>query len=398
MSITVLGDHDEKTLAQLKVCHEMYSEKTVLCADGHLGYGQPIGCVTSYPEHISISGVGFDIGCGNMAVKTDCKLADLSPSLSKVADDIAKNISFGMGRNNPEPVQHALLEKDSHEAWNIPFINELKRNAANQLGTVGGGNHYVDIFADENEDVWVGVHFGSRGLGHTIAKHHMDLLGGKDSMDAPPLVVRTDTDLGRQYLMGMDLAGKYSYAGREYVVDYVVRRILGANVLDSIHNHHNFAWRETHGGKEMWVVRKGATPNFPGQRGFVGGSMGDISVILEGLDNDANKDLLHSTVHGAGRVMSRTKAAGRRRWTRDAEGKRIQVQISKGEICEDTMRVNVKNFGVELRGGGADEAPQAYRPLQSVLDAHKDTIKIHHVLKPLVVVMAGSDLYDPFKD
>jgi tRNA-splicing ligase RtcB len=126
--------------------------------------------------------------------------------------------------------------------------------------------------------------------------------------------------------------------------------------------------------------------------------MGDISVILEGLDNDANKDLLHSTVHGAGRVMSRTKAAGRRRWTRDAEGKRIQVQISKGEICEDTMRVNVKNFGVELRGGGADEAPQAYRPLQSVLDAHKDTIKIHHVLKPLVVVMAGSDLYDPFKD
>ncbi len=153
--------------------------------------------------------------------------------------------------------------------------------ARDQLGTVGSGNHYVDLFEDEEGFVWIGVHFGSRGLGHKTATAFIKAAGGKDGIDVAPTVLHQDSELGRQYLAGMTLAGEYAYAGREWVVEKV-RSIVGGEVLDTVHNHHNYAWRERHGERELWVVRKGATPAFPGQRGFVGGSMGDDAVILVG--------------------------------------------------------------------------------------------------------------------
>jgi tRNA-splicing ligase RtcB len=127
------------------------------------------------------------------------------------------------------------------------------QKAESQLGAVGSGNHYVDLMHDEQGFVWIGVHFGSRGLGHTSATRYLKAPGGKDGMNA-----------------AMQLAGRYAYAGREWVVERV-RKIIGGAATDSIHNHHNYAWRETHGGRDLWVVRKGATPAFSGQRGFVGG-------------------------------------------------------------------------------------------------------------------------------
>ena len=130
-------------------------------------------------------------------------------------------------------------------------------------------------------------------------------------MDVPPTVVPANSEIGAVYLTGMGLAGKYAYAGREAVARHVVREILGARILEEVHNHHNFAWREKHGGEDLWVVRKGATPAFPGQRGFVGGSMGDDAVIIEGIDSGESRDALYSTVHGAGRIMSRTAAKGK---------------------------------------------------------------------------------------
>ena len=170
--------------------------------------------------------------------------------------------------------------------------------ARDQLGTVGGGNHYVDIFADEQDRVWVGVHFGSRGLGHKTATHFLKAAGGKDGMDVPPTVVPVNSEIGADYLTGMRLAGKYAYAGREAVARHVVREILGAKILDEVHNHHNFAWRENHDGEDLWVVRKGATPAFPRQRGFVGGSMGDDAVIIEGIDSSESREALYlSLIH-----------------------------------------------------------------------------------------------------
>ena len=389
MKAKVFGQHDEVTLRQIQNCIDAGGECGVLCADGHKGYAQPIGGVVAYKDKISLSGVGFDIACGNLAILTDAKGSDVALKIKSIMDDVVRDISFGIGRKAKTRVDHELFDD---EAWKIAPISGLKEMARDQLGTVGGGNHYVDIFADQQERVWVGVHFGSRGLGHKTATHFLKAAGGKDGMDVPPTVVSVDSEIGTDYLTGMGLAGKYAYAGREAVARHVVREILGAKILDEVHNHHNFAWLEKHDGENWWIVRKGATPAFPGQRGFVGGSMGDDAVIIEGIDSDESRKALYSTVHGAGRIMSRTAAKGK--FERVGK-KRIRRD---GLVRHDEMLKWVADRGVELRGGDVDEAPQAYRRLPDVLAAHAGTIRVLHTLRPLGVAMAGRDIVDPYKD
>ena len=216
------------------------------------------------------------------------------------------------------------------------------------------------------------------------ATHFLELAGGKEGMDVPPTVVPLASSIGEDYLAAMKLAGRYAYAGREYVARFVVREILGANIREEVHNHHNFAWLEEHNGQPYWVVRKGATPAFPGQKGFVGGSMGDDAVIIEGVDSPASRAALFSTIHGAGRVMSRTAAKGK-------HGK-------PGLVRREEMMQWLRRKGVVLRGGDLDEAPQAYRRLTDVLAAHAGTMRILHTLRPLGVAMAGRDIFDPYKD
>jgi tRNA-splicing ligase RtcB len=174
----------------------------------------------------------------------------------------------------------------------------------------------------------------------------------------------------------MQLAGDYAYAGREWVASRVLK-ILGAQSVEEIHNHHNFAWEEEHDGKKLWVVRKGATPAFPGQKGFVGGSMGDDAVILEGIEGEASQRALYSTVHGAGRLFSRSRA--------------------KAEFSMEQMSAWLKERNVVLRGGGLDESPMAYRRLSEVLQFHGTTIEVKNVLRPVIVAMAGK-VFDPYKD
>lgn len=392
----IIGDHDEKTIAQMERCSKQEVVWSVLCADGHLGYSVPIGGVLAYRKKINISGVGFDIACGNKAVKLNIKGKDIcEKEWAKIADEMYSKISFGIGRSSHVLVDHHVFD---HESWRIPFIKTLKQMARSQLGTCGSGNHYVDIFVDENDDVWIGVHFGSRGLGHKIASHYLKIAGGQDGMDVPPCLVDEESEIGQEYLCGMSLAGEYAYAGRDYVINQVVN-ILGAKSLDSVHNHHNYCWREKHHGEDFWVVRKGSTPAFPGERGFVGGSMGDISVIIEGVDTEAARENLYSTVHGSGRVLSRRKAAGKIKRVRCEEtGEKIFKRVEPGLVNEDQMRTSIKNYGVHLRGAGPDESPICYRKLNDVLKHHIDSVKILHTLTPKVVVMAGSEVIDPYKD
>jgi tRNA-splicing ligase RtcB len=387
MSTRIYGEHDAKTLTQLERCMAVGSAvKGVLCADGHLGYAHPIGGVVAYESDISISGVGFDIACGNMAMKLDVPYEAVAPQLPLILDDIAKHVSFGLGRVNAEKVDHELFESP---LWEVAGVSHLKQMARDQLGTVGSGNHYVDIFEDEEGFVWIGVHFGSRGLGHKTTTKYLELVGAKDGMEVDPAVIPADNDIGRGYIAGVQLGGLYAYAGREWVVERV-RRIIGGAVLDSIHNHHNFAWRERHGDKDLWVVRKGATPAFPGQRGFVGGSMGDDAVILEGVDSEASADSLYSTVHGAGRLFGRMDCKGKRNkageWTREPRFTREQ------------MDAWIAERGVQVRGGDVDESPMAYRRLPDVLKHHEGTVRILHRLRPVGVVMASPREHDPFKD
>lgn len=374
--LRVFGQHEQATLDQMRNCMKVGAVVGgTLCADGHLGYAQPVGGVIAYEGQVSISGVGFDIACGNMAVRLDTPYAAVKDRAPAILGDIRRAISFGVGRANAERVEHALF--DDREAWAATGMEDYRQKAAAQLGTVGSGNHYVDLFEDEAGFVWIGVHFGSRGLGHTSATRYLKHAGGKDGMHVPPAVVEEASELGQRYLAAMALAGRYAYAGREWVVERV-RAIIGGAVTDAVHNHHNFAWKERHGGRDLWVVRKGATPAFPGQRGFVGGSMGDDAVILEGVESEAAAASLYSTIHGAGRVFGRKEAFRR--------------------FARDQMEAWLRDRGVILSGGDLDESPMAYRRLPEVLEAHAGTVRVLHRLRPFAVAMAGPGEFDPFKD
>lgn len=361
-----------------------------LMADHHLGYSVPVGGVIAYQGKVSPSGVGYDIACGNKAVLTDLKASDLG-DMSKIMDEVWRRISFGVGRKNNNRIEHALFDNDV--AWDIPVAGALKEMARDQLGTVGSGNHYVDIFLDEEDRVWIGVHFGSRGLGHKLATHFIREGGGTDGINVAPVTLDANSDLGQQYIACMKLAGRYAYAGRDWVCKEVAD-ILGGQIRYEVHNHHNFAWEEEHFGLKLWVVRKGATPAFPGQIGFVGGTMGEQSVILcGGPATDQSKLAFFSTVHGAGRLMSRTEAAGKVKWKNG-----VRTRVSTGKISQPSMDEWLQKAGVTLRGGGLDEAPQAYKRLSNVLEAHKVSTFVLHNLRPIGVAMAGAGEIDPFKD
>ena len=403
----ILGEHEAHTLKQLEDIATR-AEHVALMADGHLGYIAPIGSVAAYRNKASVVGVGFDIACGNAAIRTDLMASSFDHSrLQELATEIQHAISFGIGRTNAAddaPLDDPLFSDDAWQA--IPAAKgdrvSLHAKARNQLGTAGSGNHYVDVFADEQGRIWIGVHFGSRGFGHTIASGFLALGTGHewgDRVKEQEVLLDLDSPLGDAYWSLMNLAGRYAYAGREWVARKVMR-IMGGTEQELVHNHHNFAWKETHFNEEFVVVRKGATPATPGQKGFVGGSMGDQSVILEGtrgkFRDPAQVATLYSTVHGAGRVMGRQDAF-KGKATRDETGKVVSRDTST-IVTRDMQRAWLDERGVILRGGGVDESPHVYRRLPDVLAAQGDTVTVLHTLDPLIVVMAGTDVRDPYKD
>src|SRR5436305_428204 len=176
----IFGQHDPATIKQIETCVATGGERAVLCADGHKGYAQPIGGVVAYKDKISLSGVGFDIACGNLAILTDAKREEIAPKIDKIMDDVVTEISFGIGRKSKTRVEHELFDDP---AWQLKPIGDLKSIGAEQLGSVGGGNHNVDIFADDQERTCVGVYFGSRGLVYQTATHYLTGAGERDGMD-----------------------------------------------------------------------------------------------------------------------------------------------------------------------------------------------------------------------
>src|SRR3954447_10416865 len=429
-TVKTFGDVDARSLEQLERCMAAGdADFGVLCADHHPGYSQPIGGAIAYEGHVSPSGVGYDIGCGNKAVSTELTGADLDAlgGVERIMGEITRRISFGMGVPAQERTDHPVLDQ-IRDADFEPQRN-LIQLAENQLGTVGSGNHYVNLMEDEQGRIWVGVHFGSRGFGHKTASGFLALAQGlpfdgrahEGEMDSPPVLFEVGSELGDAYISAMQLAGEYAYAGRDIVVAKVLE-ILGAEAVHEVHNHHNFAWPEKIEGRDHWVVRKGCTPARPGQEGFVGGSMGDESVILEGVESPDNEQALYSTVHGAGRVMSRSQAAGRirkrkayactmrdcpyvadREGTCPEHGKKLRKvwiaeQVKPGLVDWPAVQARLREQGIVVVGGGADEAPEVYKRLPDVLAAHAGSIRVKHTLRPLGVAMAGRDVHDPYKD
>jgi tRNA-splicing ligase RtcB (3'-phosphate/5'-hydroxy nucleic acid ligase) len=430
MLIKTFGAVDERSLKQLERCMQVGdAEFGVLCADHHPGYSQPIGGGIAYEGYVSPSGVGYDIGCGNKAARTELTRADLGAlgGVERIMREVTRRVSFGMGVPAAELTDHPVLEKIRRA--DFAPQRGLADLATAQLGTVGAGNHYVNLMEDEEGLIWVGVHFGSRGFGHKTASGFLALAQGmafgararEGEMDSPPVLFEIDSELGESYVAAMGLAGEYAYAGRDTVVAKVLE-ILGARATHEVHNHHNFAWREQHFGRVYWVIRKGCTPARPGQEGFVGGSMGDDSVILEGVAGTEAEESLFSTVHGAGRVMSRSEAAGRARPVKrfvcghrdcayvsaepgvcPVHGSKLRratvyEQVKPGRVDWPAVQERLREQGVVLVGGAADEAPEVYKRLPDVLAAHGGSIRVTHTLRPLGVAMAGRDVVDPYKD
>jgi tRNA-splicing ligase RtcB (3'-phosphate/5'-hydroxy nucleic acid ligase) len=434
-TIKTFGEVDQRSLEQLKRCMEAGdADYGVLCADHHPGYSQPIGGAVAYEGYVSPSGAGYDLGCGNKAVQTELTAADLERlgGVEWIMGEITRWISFGMGVAARERVDHPVLEKIRRAEFTPQ--RKLSQLAESQLGTVGSGNHFVNLFEDEEGKIWIGVHFGSRGFGHKTASGFLALAQGlafegrahDGGMDSPPVLFEIDSEIGQFYVSAMNLALDYAYAGRDVVVARVLE-ILGAEATHEVHSNHNYAAREEHFGRTYWVVRKGCTPAQPGQEGFVGGSMGDDSVIVEGIESNEAQESLFSTVHGAGRVMSRSQAAGKmRRLTvlacsnrdcdfqvpaRNYKGQscsahprarmrkvRAEVQLKPGIVDWPAVQRRLRKQGIVLLGGGADEAPEVYKRLPEVLAAHAGSIRVKRTLRPLGVAMAGRDVFDPYKD
>jgi tRNA-splicing ligase RtcB len=264
-ALRVFGySYDVQAVQQIKtVSGHGWVSGAALMADNHLGYSMPIGGVAAYREMTSPSGVGYDIGCGVMAVRTDMAFADVAGDLGRLADEIAGRISFGIGRKNPTPVDHALF---GSPVWSeVPELTQqvrakkgpwsLRSRAEAQLGTVGSGNHYVDLLVEPaTGELWAACHFGSRGFGHGVATGFLNLAahrgffsqmpGGESMHAAPALLPLTEAaareldarpqdaaaraEIGRRYRLAMELAGEYAYAGREHVIEQVLA-ILGAH-------------------------------------------------------------------------------------------------------------------------------------------------------------------------
>ncbi len=359
--IPVWGDlTDAGALRQIKNCART-ADAAALMADHHLGYAVPIGGVVAYEDKISPSGVGYDIACGNKAVLLDLPASEVRAKIKTIMDDIWTHLSFGIGRKNNVRVDHELFDDP---AWSIRAIAPLKSMASAQLGTIGSGNHYVDLFEDEQGRSWIGVHFGSRGFGHKTATYFLEAGGAKDGMEVDPLVLDARSSLGADYLACMTLAGRYAYAGRDWVCNEVAR-LLGANILEEVHNHHNFAWRERHGEHDVIVHRKGATPADKGVLGIIPGSMATPAYLVEGLGNEQS---LRSASHGAGRRLSRSAAVKQFTWP---QVKRLLTER-----------------GVTLLSAGLDEAPWVYKDIDEVMAAQQDLVRILAKFTPRIVKMS----------
>lgn len=375
----------DEVAAQLQNCTRL-TKHCALMANHHLGYVAPYGTVLAYEGMISPSIVGHDIACGHAIILLDADAKAVQKRIKPIMDKIFRFLSFGVNRVGKRVPDHDLFYDDP--AWDIPEIAELKDLARSQFGTIGTNDHYVNLFLDEQDRVWCGVHFGSRGLGYKIASHYITEGGGRHLVDVDPVVFDSDSDLGRRYIAAMHLAGRYAYAGRDWVCTEIAR-MLKSKIIDKIHNNHNFAWKEVINSKMHWVVRKGSIQLKRGKRGFISGSMADNSVVVEGIADS----MFSSAPHSAGRIIPSNMAAGRSKWVNGKLSK-----LSNGVITHDMMMELTLKAGVELRGGAPDKSTHCYKRLSDVLEPHKTTMKVLHTLRPIGVAMANEDEYDPYRN
>ena len=368
---------DEQTKYQLYTALKLpVAVQGALMPDAHYGYGLPIGGVLATDNAVIPYGVGVDIGCRMSLSVFNLPASFLKGKDHQLLNILSEHTKFGMYDTHKIKADHEVFSRE--EFKNIPFVKSLLDKAYKQLGTSGGGNHFVEfgiVRLTETKPEWklepgeyiaVLSHSGSRGLGANIAKHYTYLATKQCPLpsNAQHLAwLDLNTHDGQEYWLAMNLAGDYAKACH----DDIHRRIakaLGKHIAFTIENHHNFAWKEVIDNKELIVHRKGATPAAKGQLGIIPGSMTTNGYIVEGL---GNTESLNSASHGAGRLHSR--AACKQRFTKS------------------DFKKELSSTGVQLIGGGIDEAPMAYKDINAVMQAQSELVKVLGSFTPKFVRM-----------
>lgn len=350
-----------------------------LMPDAHQGYGLPIGGVLATRNAIIPYGVGVDIGCRMALSIYDISETYFNENITKFKRELIAQTKFGAGNGfiGKEKSSHAILDSND---FNInKFVKSLHDKAYSQLGSSGGGNHFIEygIISFEEDDIALGIskgkylallsHSGSRGFGATVAGYYTRLVKEKCKLprEAQHLAYFSlDSEEGIEYWTAMNLAGDYASACHE-VIHQKMANAIGANVLAKVENHHNFAWKENYNGEEVIVHRKGATPAAKGVLGIIPGSMTAPGFLVRGK---GNQSAINSASHGAGRQMSRTQAIK--------------------SITKEEMKAILKTNEVMLIGGGLDEAPIAYKNIHHVMNAQTDLVEVLAKFTPKMVRMA----------
>lgn len=353
-----------------------------LMPDAHQGYGLPIGGVLATRNSVIPYGVGVDIGCRMCMTLYDIPVSALDDKKDELRKMLVNNTKFGFATFK-NPKDHEVLENAAFRE--ISVVKDLKDKAWQQLGSSGGGNHFVefgivDITDEINEynlapGKYLALlsHSGSRGFGANIARHYTKV--AMEHCQLPPEArhlawLDLDTEAGEEYWIAMNVAGDYASACHHQIHDRMAIT-LGETPLARIENHHNFAWKEKDLlGNDIIVHRKGATPAGNGVLGIIPGSMATPGFIVRGKGIAAS---LNSASHGAGRTMSRTKA--------------------KQVIPPRDVKAFLDQAGVDVIGAGLDEAPMAYKNIHQVMDFQKELVHIHGTFMPKIVRMCGDDRF-----
>lgn len=375
-------DIDEMAHAQMReACKLPHASGAALMPDAHLGYGLPIGGVLAMEGAVVPYAVGVDIACRMKLSVLDMKLDTLDSRFDDYCRAIEKGTRFGVGSVHQKPQQHDVMD----ENWNIAKVTRQSKDKAwQQLGTSGSGNHFVefgiltisegdalgDSFALEpGEYVALLSHSGSRGAGAAVCSTYSNIARTKMPKKYESLKnlawLTLDSEAGQEYWEAMNLMGRYAAANHE-VIHRLVSELVGAEIVAGVENHHNFAWKETHDGREMIVHRKGATPAGEGVLGVIPGSMGTPGFVVRGKGEASSFD---SASHGAGRCMSRKKA-------KDT----FRIQNTRQEL---------KEKGVHILSAGSDEVPGVYKDIHEVMAAQSDLVDIVGRFDPKIVKMCG---------
>lgn len=349
---------DGKTLNQFyESMNHDWVVQGALMPDAHLGYDMPIGGVISTKEVIVPSWVGYDIGCGMCALKISAKKEDIIKFSNEIFNDIYKVIPVGFKHRNESIEWNDSLNSTK---WFKEMFNE--NGGLCQLGTLGGGNHFIEIGYDEDNQVWIIVHSGSRNVGHKTASHYMKIEKLTSNKKGWKKALNVNSENGLNYIKDMNACLKFALSNRKVMIEKVVEVInkycLSKVDIDSfINRNHNHA-EEKDG---VWIHRKGATHAEKGMMGVIPGNMKDGSFIVKGL---GNPDSLYSSSHGAGRIYSRRQA--------------------KEELSLDYFKDEMSGITAKVTQSTLDESKRAYKDIFKVMIEQKELVKITHYIKPLI--------------